>query len=308
MKEIRTAGCKVNLSLRITGVREDGYHTLDSLFWPIDHPCDTLEFLPTELTDGAHLSVSCDTEGIDIHNNTLTKAHAAFLRAGGAVKGVHVHLHKNIPHGAGLGGGSSDAAIVLKWCNDHAERPLSEAELHAVALQVGADVPFFLRNAPSRVQGIGDILEECAPVWRNYAYVLICPNIAISTPWAYKMWDERKNNFFSKKCLTKTPSAYRNRFSCGAQENTTQHSKTELSGCRVSQEERLCLNDFEPLVFEKYPLLNTLKENLLELGAEIAVMSGTGSTMVGVFKEAHKARIAAETFEHREHRVFLGTL
>ncbi len=300
MKEVRTAGCKINLSLRITGVREDGYHTLDSLFWPINTPCDTLEFLPAQ---HEHLSVSCTTEGIDEHNNTLTKAHAAFLSAGGSVLGAHVNLHKAIPHGAGLGGGSSDAAAVLLWCNAHASKALSEAQLHDVALQVGADVPFFLRNVPSRVRGIGEIIEPCEPVWRNYTYVLICPDIVISTPWAYKMWDERKNDFFSKKCLTKTGSPYRNRFSCGAQENTT----AELA-CTVPYGMGLCLNDFEHIAFEEHPLLSDLKEELLKAGAEVAVMSGTGSSIVGVFKEFHEAERVGQVFKHRNHRVFLGTL
>ncbi len=279
----------MNLSLRITGVREDGYHTLDSLFWPLRVPCDTLEFTPSQ---NMHLTLSCTQSHIDCVDNTLTKAHAAFVRAGGVVPGVHVHLTKQIPHGAGLGGGSSDAAEVLKWCNVHAHTPFDTAQLARIALEVGADVPFFLYNVPARVRGIGDQIEFCAPNWHDLYYVLVFPNIYISTPWAYKAWDERKNNFFLKENLTKDAVTDKNDFSC------TAHIHTQYE----------CANDFELVVFEHYPILAELKESLLEGSAECAVMSGSGSAMIGLFTVIEDAQRIANLMQCKGYKVFLGTL
>ena len=121
--EIRT-GCKINLGLEITGVLPNGYHTLDSVFYPLARPFDVLE---VERREAAGIRVFCDTPGIDLEHNTLTKAHAAFaalLPEQVACPGVDVTLRKGIPHGAGLGGGSSDAAALLLWLNSCLETPL----------------------------------------------------------------------------------------------------------------------------------------------------------------------------------------
>ena len=134
------AGCKVNLGLRITGVRENGYHELDSLFWPLPRPCDRLHIRET---GAAGLTVLCDTPGIDLENNTLTKAYAALAKRVPDLPGLEVRLNKGIPAGAGLGGGSSDAAALLRWLNSRVSSPLDDQALAEVALTVGADTPFF---------------------------------------------------------------------------------------------------------------------------------------------------------------------
>ncbi len=288
---IRQAGCKINLDLHITGLREDGYHTLDSIFWPINSPSDTLHFT---VGHTQQFSVSCSVQGINTQENTLTKAYAAFCKAGGRVRpefhGIHVHLTKGIPHGAGLGGGSSDAACVLRWCNEHAVHPLTESVLHEAALQVGADVPFFLLNKPARVQGIGEILEVLPKPWLSGYVVVLCPDVYISTPWAYKKIDEEKNKTFSKKLLTKTPLAYRTLFTGAGQQSTTVG------------------NDFESVVFKAHPQLAKLKQDLLANGALMATLSGSGSSIIGIVKTKSEAEQLADTFLNAQCRVFIATL
>ncbi len=296
--QIRKAGCKINLSLKITGRREDGYHLLDSIFWPLAEPHDTLEFsinAPTKAEQA--FTVHCTTKGIDLTNNTLTKAYAAFLRQGGvlqdSIKHVQVDLHKGIPHGAGLGGGSSDAATVLHWCNEHAKEPLSTENLHAAALCVGADVPFFLENIPSRVQGIGEIITPLALEEKNALQghvIVLCPDVMISTPWAYATWDEKKSDFFLKNKLTKSSHDDRNIFACAAKENATLE------------------NDFEEVVFQKHPELAKLKQDLLEQGAKLATMSGSGSSIIGIVNSKEEAEEMAKYFLNAQCKVFLTTL
>ncbi len=296
--EIR-AGCKINLSLSITGVREDGYHLLDSIFWPLQRPYDTLTF---HASAGQEFSVSCSKKGIDVQNNTLTKAYEAFIHAGGALKPqygkVHVHLHKGIPHGAGLGGGSSDAAAVLTWCNAHALSPLSTQQLHNAAVRVGADVPFFLQNVPARVQGIGEILHTLPQPWPQGYVILLCPKVYISTPWAYKKIDEEKSATFSKNMLTKSSFAYRTLFTGAGQESTEpEWSKSLAEG-----------NDFESVVFAAHPQLAKLKQSLLDNGAALATLSGSGSSIVGIVKNKEAAQKLADKLKSTQCRVFVTTL
>ncbi len=284
--DIRQAGCKVNLSLKIVGVRADGYHLLDSLFWPLRDPFDILEFHPRPNQE--YLSMSCNIADIDCQNNTLTKAYAAFINAGGKCMGVHVHLQKNIPHGAGLGGGSSDAACVLTWCNDNAKNTLSPHKLAHAALQVGADVPFFLKNIPARVQGIGECIESVENLFKDKYILVISPPIHIDTKWAYRAWDEQQKNIFSSQDLTKRAHKDKHSFSY------------------ASKDVYEFVNDFEDVVFEQYPELAQIKHTLLSAKAEIAIMSGSGSSMVGIFKSKTHAKKAAKMYEN--YRVFITTL
>ena len=145
-------GCKVNLTLRITGVRPNGWHELDTVFLPLAEPSDTLRLA---LRPGGGLALHCAEAGIDPENNTLTKAYRLFAEASGFRPGVDAVLEKGIPHGAGLGGGSADAAALLGWLNARAPEPLPLPELVGLAARIGADVPFFLYNVPCRASGIG---------------------------------------------------------------------------------------------------------------------------------------------------------
>lgn len=271
-------GCKVNLGLRITGVREDGYHLLDSLFWPIAEPHDVLDVEPTS-TPGIEVCIeSPAASGLDPHNNTLTKAYATFAAAVppasgvSGVPGVRVRLTKHIPMGAGLGGGSANAAYLLKWLNTQVEQPLGAEELDAVALRVGADCPFFLRNRPCRVRGIGDIITPHDRPAPADELVLVCPDVGVSTVWAYKRHDELLRE--------------------GAQ-GLTNGGQTDTFPNSISADAPL-VNDLEPAVFGRYPQLAAIKTQLLELGAQAACMSGSGSSIVGLFARgrAEQARDA----------------
>ncbi len=288
MIETQYAGCKVNLFLKITGVRNDGYHLLDSLFLPLNSPYDTLEFEKKPENHG--ITISCNLDDINLTDNTLTRAYLAFTKVCPLHMGVHIHLNKSIPHGAGLGGGSSDAACVLKWCNGNAKHPLSHAELQKIALCVGADVPFFLQNSPARVQGIGEIIDPIENLFKNKSILLVCPNIHISTPAAYAAFDKAQKNIFCTQDLTKYPHKDKHSFSCSV------NAIRELG------------NDFEAVIFSKYTELAQIKDSLYKAGAEIAVMSGSGSTMVGVFASEARAAKAAQSIEHQGYRVFISTL
>lgn len=269
IRESIKVGCKVNLSLKITGVREDGYHLLDSIFWPLSVPCDTLEFTPN---DSAKLTVTCHAKGINCEQNTLTKAYDNFCAAGGEPRGAHVHLTKGIPHGAGLGGGSSDAAAVLRWCNKNCPAPLTEQDLHSVALGVGADVPYFLYNKPARVKGVGDIIEPCEHYLQGKALLLACPQVYVSTPWAYKAWDQAQNKKILRQRLT-----------------IDEHKAKDCVSCAT-----WFTNDFEDVVFGKHPELRLIKEKLLQNKASAVVMSGSGASITAIFDSLELAKIAAD--------------
>lgn len=278
-------GCKINLTLRITGVRPNGWHELDTVFVPLPEPHDTLRLVPDE---GSGLTLRCDTPGIDCADNTLTKAYRLFAEATGFRPGVEARLVKGIPHGAGLGGGSADAAALLGWLNGRAPDPLSPDTLASLAARVGADVPFFLCNVPCRATGIGDRLVPC-PEWLAEAgvagagLVLLCPGEHVSTPWAYAAWD--RNNPLTEE---------RN----GAIFHASQNPFGGTSSIRWLE------NSFEPSVFEAFPRLRRLRERLLREGAFAAVMSGSGSSLFGLFRDADVALRAAEGFREEDVAVY----
>ena len=184
---VRTGG-KINLFLFITGRRENGYHELRSLFTRLPEPVDTLVFRNAERESG--IRVSCSTPGIDLENNTLTKAYARYAEATGFAPAVDVELTKGIPHGAGLGGGSADGAEVLAWLQRQNPKPLPAEELNALAARVGADVPFFLASGGCLAEGIGDILTPVKTEVEGWYCVLVCPAVHVNTAWAYAAWDK----------------------------------------------------------------------------------------------------------------------
>ena len=284
------AGCKVNLGLRITGVRENGYHELDSLFWPLPRPCDRLHISET---GAGGIVVQCDTSGINLASNTLTKAYAALAERVPGLPGLEVRL---IPAGAGLGGGSSDAAALLQWLNKRLPAPLTDEELAAVALKVGADTPFFLRNTPCRVRGIGEIIEPCATdELAGIRLVLVCPDIHASTPQAYADYDastQASNTIPGQNCLTKPESKANGTF---------------LSGVRIALNLH---NDLEAVVFSRHPQLAEIKANLLRLGACAVAMSGSGSSIVALYaRESHvESQAAAAMLQGENRRVYAHVL
>lgn len=266
------SGCKINLGLTITGRRADGYHELDSLFVPLPLPADTLALVP--LNDDA-CRVRCSRGDIDPERNTLTRAYAAFRALGGRpCHGLDVTLTKRVPSGAGLGGGSANAAELLRWLNTHAAVPLSREELLAAALKVGADVPFFLYNTPCRVQGIGEIITPCALDLGGLRLVLVCPDIPVSTPWAYARYDALQDAIKNQKKVLTT----------SGDEDYTSHlidrdKKHKHAGSFPS-----LFNSLEDVVSTAYPQVGMIRRQLEAAGAH-AAMSGSGSSVFGLFEQ-----------------------
>lgn len=273
-EEIVRTGGKINLFLFITGRRENGYHELCSLFTRLPEPLDTLVFRPAERASG--IRVSCSTPGIDLENNTLTKAYARYAEASGFAPAVDVELVKGIPHGAGLGGGSADGAEVLAWLQRRNPSPLPEKELNALAARVGADVPFFLAEGACMAEGIGDELSPAETGLEGWYCVLLCPSVHVNTAWAYSAWDAENTAFH----LTEKRKADKNNRSTYA--------------CFYG------MNDFESVVFAAHPVLTDLKEKLIQYGANIAGMSGSGSALFGLFQNGDDAVQAAEALKQGE--------
>ena len=277
----------MNLGLRVLGRRADGYHELDSVFWPLAHPCDDL-FIRIRPEPG--ITVLCDAPGIDPARNTLTKAHAAFAAHAGHAPGIEVQLVKRIPSGAGLGGGSSDAASLLLWLNSLLETPLAHEDLTRVALTVGADVPFFLSARPSRVTGVGEVVEPLAGDFSPRFLVLVSPGIHVATGEAFARLDELRSR-------------------AAAPQNSLTKAAAADNGSRLIGAARLDLtNDLEAAVFPRHPQLAELKARLGGLGALAAAMSGSGSSVFGLFATEATAGAAADRLRGHYPRVYCQAL
>ncbi|MCH5276520.1 MAG: 4-(cytidine 5'-diphospho)-2-C-methyl-D-erythritol kinase [Desulfovibrionaceae bacterium] len=263
---LRTGG-KINLFLRITGRRPDGYHELSTLFVRLPEPCDELFLRPRA---GTGLRLRCAAPGIDPGRNTLTRAYALYAEATGFAPGLEAELVKGIPLGAGLGGGSADAALLLGWLQANCPEPLDGAALNSLAVRVGADVPFFFASTACHGQGVGECLTPCRPPLDGVYGLLLCPELRIDTAWAYAAWD-REN---AAGTLTAGGGADKN------------HRSGFLWPWTVE-------NCFEPVVFAAHPHLARLKTRLVREGAAAAGMSGSGSALFGLFRDEAAARRAS---------------
>lgn len=269
------SGCKVNLSLRITGRREDGYHTLESVFWPMPSPCDTLT-VTRSAKEG--LCFSCSDKTLDLPDNLVVKAYNAFAAATSFAPGLSVFLDKHIPYGAGLGGGSSNAAALLVYLNQLARNEgapcLDAAALGKLGARLGADVPFFFQNIPCLVRGIGEILEPLPPDAAHRLsglhLVLVCPKVHVATAWAFSAWDKKH----TADNLTN---------------GVEKDSSPLVRGIRIQ-------NDLSHVVFERYPELKKTLALLHNFGADAASMSGTGASLFGLYSDADNAGKAARFF------------
>lgn len=286
-----TAGCKVNLGLRITHVRPDGYHELDSLFLPLSVPNDRLDLTVMDAAAPC-IAVSCDADILDPTDNTLTKAYAAYCQASTLPPpALRVRLHKGIPSGAGLGGGSSDAAALLRWLNAVSPAPLASEELARAALRVGADVPFFLQDSPCRVRGIGEIIEPVTVDLPETSLLLVCPTERISTPWAYRAYDAltaRKAGQLPHKDLTNAAMQAK-----GTALSTMPDISTAATACFRRCHALAMRNDLEEAVAREYPVINTVRQTLTRYGAWAVVMSGSGSAVVGLIAAAQAEKVHA---------------
>jgi 4-diphosphocytidyl-2-C-methyl-D-erythritol kinase len=277
------APAKINVYLRIIGRRPDGYHLLDSLMAPIslyDEIHIAVALGEQRATSPkAALVVSCDDPTVPGDETNLAyKAAALVCQAAGLQTRICIHLRKRIPAGAGLGGGSSNAATVLKSLNALLALGWTEAHLCQLGARLGADVPFFIPCRPARIGGIGDIITTVPPL-PSRSVVLVVPTFSVSTPWAYRRFDE-----LPPVAPASVPP-------------------WQFTPAQWPSREWL-INDLERAVLPAYPLIATLKRALLRLGAEGVLMSGSGSSVFGIFRH----RIAAEhavTALQAHGRVFL---
>lgn len=241
---------KINLGLNIIEKRSDGYHNLETVFYPVQWR-DVLEIIPSQCT---RLTMSGIPVDGNVENNLVMKA-LRLLQRDFQVGEFAVYLQKNIPFGAGLGGGSADGACMLSLVNKYCELNLSEEELAAYAVQLGADCPFFIYNRPVFASGIGDVMIPADVSLDNYKIVVVKPEVVVSTAEAYSMIIPRKPDVAIKSVLA----------------------------LPVEEWKSLLVNDFEVSVFVKYPELKRLKEQLYSQGAVYAAMSGSGSALFGIF-------------------------
>ncbi|MGE0679437.1 MAG: 4-(cytidine 5'-diphospho)-2-C-methyl-D-erythritol kinase [Candidatus Binatia bacterium] len=275
------APAKINVFLRIVGRRSDGYHFLDSLMIPIslyDEVQVTVETAKQKTEGGAsRLVLTCDDPTVPNDTTNLAYKAAALLLEEAAMQvTASVHLKKKIPAGAGLGGGSSDAAAVLKSLNALLQLGFSEERLCRLGARLGADVPFFIPCRSARVTGIGEIVTPVPPLSRRWL-VLVAPFFAVSTPWAYQRFDELPT--------ASVPASF-------ALEPGVWPSSA------------LLVNDLERAVLPEHPQIAAIKSTLLNSAADGALMSGSGSSVFGIFQDRAVA-INAMAVLQEQGRVFL---
>jgi 4-diphosphocytidyl-2-C-methyl-D-erythritol kinase len=274
------APAKINLSLRVVGKRQDGYHFLDTVIVPVSL-YDEIEILKTKAaagkkkTTGRLIRVSCDHPLVPRgEKNIVFRAAQLLMRRAGSEQPVHIKIRKRIPVGAGLGGGSSDAAATLIGLNRLLRLRLSTAQLEKMALFLGADVPFFIRARPARARGIGERLEPIKKL-RRFWLVIVYPGFPVSTAQVFKTLGST---------LTKLPV------------NTSIPS----SLTSVEKLAGLLFNDLESVTLKRYPKLRLIKEALLHEGAAGGLMSGSGSSIFGVFASKRQATRALRRLPKEE--------
>ncbi len=262
------APAKINLYLEITGRRSDGYHELNTLMQKLAL-FDTLCFTLTD-EPGIHLTCPGTDLPIDEGNIVYRAAQIFFEEQGRAEQGVEIIIQKNIPVAAGLGGGSSDAATVLLALDRLLVTQRSTKELAVLALRLGADVPLFVHDmACAWATGIGEQLQSAVPLV-GYQVLLVNPGISVSTKWAYETFAlTSEQNIFNLSCSQKEDSV----------------NIRNVSWCTQSFRPEELANDLETVTQNKFSVIGSLKKKMLTAGAAGALMSGSGSTVFGLFAD-----------------------
>lgn len=256
---IRFPNAKINLGLNIVRKRTDGYHDLETVFYPIPLK-DALEILPetSPTTSGLptlHIS-GMPVQGSP-QDNICIKAWQLLQKDFAQIPAVQIFLHKAIPMGGGLGGGSSDGASALTMLNELFSLGLGSEELSRYALTLGSDCPFFIYNQPCFAEGRGEVLSPVPSVLQGYTLFLVHPDLHVSTAEAFRGIHPREAEFALKDLII-------------------QPLETWKESIR---------NDFEESIFPRFPEIRTIKEALYACGAVYASMSGSGSSVYGIFRE-----------------------
>lgn len=245
---------KINLGLSITEKRPDGYHNLETVFYPVALE-DALEI---RTNSEAQQKFTLHQHGMEIagnpENNLVVKAYL-LLDKEFHLPPVEIHLYKHIPSGAGLGGGSSDAAFMLKLLNEHYNLQLSDNQLEDYAATLGADCAFFIKNTPTYAEGIGNIFSPIELSLKGYRIMIVKPDVFVSTREAF----------------------------ANIRPHRPEYPVREVIRRPVAEWKDTLINDFEASVFPQYPVIGEIKEELYHQGAIYASMSGSGSSVFGLF-------------------------
>ncbi len=249
--------CKINLGLHVIAKRSDGFHAIETVFYPVNW-CDALEVIENKTSNEPFVYTQ---SGIPVagkpEENLVYKAWE-LIRKEKKLPAIKVHLHKNIPMGAGLGGGSSDAAWFINLIDSSFSLGYSLSEKTNIASQLGSDCAFFIQNTPVFAQGKGDEFSEMTISLQKYYILIVYPGIHSNTKDAYS----------------------------GLLPQPPQHDLPEtLRVSAVKEWKNKLVNDFESSIFKKYPAINVLKENLYAAGAVYSSMSGSGSAVFGIFEK-----------------------
>jgi 4-diphosphocytidyl-2-C-methyl-D-erythritol kinase len=282
MQEIERyiAYSKINLGLEVLRKREDGYHELNTIFYRVLEPHDSIS---VEQSDVFQLTCSESSLPTDSRNLMMRATNVFTKEFGTPLPSIHVHLDKQIPMGAGLGGGSSDAAIMLEILHDKSDTPPSMHDLMKLAATIGADVPFFLSGEKASVaRGIGEQLSSISLELDCSILIVKDPSLHVSTREAYQALSIK---------LESKPTDYFALFE---------------GPLPIEEFDKYLRNDFEPSVFERYPRLAEIKEELYTSGALFAMMSGSGSAILGLFEDYLPAQHAKDQFERKGMSAFLS--
>ncbi|MDH3253276.1 MAG: 4-(cytidine 5'-diphospho)-2-C-methyl-D-erythritol kinase [Ignavibacteria bacterium] len=273
IQRVHRAYAKINLGLIIRSKRPDGFHNIETVFHTIDL------FDEIELTESSAVTVtSSDPEAPGGDQNIAHKAIVLLQRHCATNRGATIHLHKHIPVGAGLGGGSSDAALVMREVPKIWDVDIDDQTLRDLALELGSDVPYFLGDGSALASGRGENLRYFrldVPFW-----ILLCnPGIHVSTAWAY---------------AHVTASRHRVDLQSIVQEGMTDPALLAQN----------LTNDFETVVFQRYPEVRQLKEDMIQGGALFALMSGSGSSVFGLFPDEESLDRVDRIFTTRHYTTF----
>ena len=282
MKRI-TCKCpaKLNLCLDVTGKRSDGYHDLKMIMQSIN----LFDIVTVEISSGDGIEIYTDKINIPCdETNTCYKAAKAFYDKLGAKRTVKITIEKNIPSGAGMGGGSSDAAGVLRTLNKLEEAPFSVEELKVLGKTVGADVPFCVEGGSFLCEGIGEIMTPIVPMENVYA-VVTKPEFSVSTAWVYKnlKLEEVSHPDVDKLIVCLEKGDYK--------------SFEKYSG-----------NVLESVITKKYPEIENMKKKMTEFGAVYSLMTGSGPTVFGIFEKIEDAEGAEKYFKNLNEETYLVSM
>lgn len=244
---------KINLGLNIVKKKSDGYHNIETVFYPITLS-DILEFV--EISGKIKLTNTGINLKIEDKDNLILKA-CCLLKKEYNIPELNIHLHKIIPTGAGLGGGSSDASFMLKSLNDYFNLKISDYKLENYAQQLGSDCPFFIKNKPVFAEGTGNIFSDIKLYLSKHFLMIVKPDIHIPTKLAFS----------------------------GIQAKPPKQSLKELITLPVNEWKDHIKNDFESTVFKQFPIIKKIKETLYKSGAVYAQMSGSGAAVFGIFNK-----------------------